>query len=188
VGDNISTDEIMPAGASVLPYRSNIPGISQFVYYMVDATFSERAKEAQEKYGGHVVVAGNNYAQGSSREHAAIAPKYLGQVAVLAKSYARIGWQNLVNFGVMPLEFVNPKDYDTIKPGDEVEIIGLCDALTEGLPISVKNKTKDLIYAMTHSVSPRQIKILLNGGLINEFKENLNLKQDLGVEASAAKK
>jgi len=188
VGDNISTDEILPAGARVLPYRSNIPGISDFVFSVVDETFSQRAKEAQEKYGGHVVVAGNNYAQGSSREHAAIAPKYLGQVAVLAKSYARIGWQNLVNFGVMPLEFVDPNDYDTIDQGDELQVVGLREALTEGRPISVKNKTKDLIYAMTHSVSPRQVKILLNGGLINEFKENLNLKEDLGLEASVAEK
>lgn len=186
VGDNISTDEIMPAGARVLPFRSNIPGISQFVYYMVDETFPERAASAQEKYGGHVVVAGDNYAQGSSREHAAIAPKYLGQVAVLAKSYARIGWQNLVNFGVMPLEFVNPKDYDSINQGDELEIIGLREALTAGRPISVKNKTKDLVYAMMHSVSPRQVKILLHGGLINEFKQKLNLKEDVGLEASVS--
>jgi len=186
VGDNISTDEILPAGARVLPYRSNIPGISDFVFSVVDETFSQRAKEAQEKYGGHVVLAGNNYAQGSSREHAAIAPKYLGQVAVLAKSYARIGWQNLVNFGVMPLEFVNPEDYDTIDQGDELQVVGLREALTEGRPISVKNKTKNLIYAMTHSVSPRQVKILLNGGLINEFKEKLNFKEDLGLEASVA--
>jgi len=188
VGDNISTDEILPAGARVLPYRSNIPGISDFVFSVVDETFSQRAKEAQEKYGGHVVVAGNNYAQGSSREHAAIAPKYLGQVAVIAKSYARIGWQNLVNFGVMPLEFVNPEDYDTIDQGDELQVVGLREALTEGRPISVKNKTKNLIYAMTHSVSPRQVKILLNGGLINEFKEKLNFKEDLGLEASVAER
>ena len=184
VGDNISTDEIMPAGARVLPFRSNIPGISEFVYYMVDETFSQRAVSTQKEFGGHVVVAGDNYAQGSSREHAAIAPKYLGQVAVLAKSYARIGWQNLVNFGIMPLEFVNPKDYDTIEPGDELEMIGLRDALTAGRPISVKNKTKDLTYAMTHSVSPRQIQILLHGGLINEFKQKLNLKKDVGLETS----
>jgi aconitate hydratase len=188
VGDNISTDEIMPAGARVLPFRSNIPGISQFVYYMVDETFAQRAAAAQEKYSGHVVVAGNNYAQGSSREHAAIAPKYLGQVAVLAKSYARIGWQNLVNFGIMPLEFVNPQDYDTIDQGDELEIIGMREALTAGRPISVKNKTKDLIYAMTHSVSPRQIDILLHGGLINQFKEKLSNRQDLGDDNSVSRK
>lgn len=171
VGDNISTDEIMPAGAKVLPYRSNIPGISQFVYYLSDETFAERAEAAKEKYGGHVIVGGSNYAQGSSREHAAIAPRYLGQVAVLAKSYARIGWQNLINFGIMPLEFVNPNDYDTLDQGDELEIIGLRNALTEGGSILIKNKTKDKVCAMTHSLSPRQIDIMLHGGLINRFKQ-----------------
>jgi aconitate hydratase len=170
VGNNISTDEILPGGERVLPYRSNIPGISQFIYYLSDETFSKRAEAAKKQYGGHVLVAGNNYAQGSSREHAAIAPRYLGQVAVLAKSYARIGWQNLVNFGIMPLEFVNPKDYDTIEQGDEVEIIELRDALSKGHSIPVKNKTKDLVYAMTHSLSPRQIEMMLCGGLINRFK------------------
>ncbi len=171
VGNNISTDEILPGGSQVLPYRSNIPGISRFVYYLDDNTFSERAEAAKQQYGGHVVVAGNNYAQGSSREHAAIAPRYLGQVAVLAKSYARIGWQNLVNFGIMPLEFVNPHDYDTIEQGDEVEIIGLCEALQQGHVIAVKNKTKDQVYPMTHSLSPRQLDIMLHGGLINRFKQ-----------------
>lgn len=188
VGNNISTDEIMPAGARVLPFRSNIPGISQFVYYMVDETFAERAKVAQKEYSGHVIVAGDNYAQGSSREHAAIAPKYLGQVAVLAKSYARIGWQNLVNFGIMPLEFVNPDDYNTIDRDDEIEIVGMRDALTAGQPIVAKNKTKNLVYEMTHSISPRQINILLHGGTINEFREKLSDRQDLSEDPSISAK
>ena len=170
VGDNISTDEILPAGAKVLPFRSNIPGISQFTYYLNDETFAERAKAAQKKYGGHLVVAGNNYAQGSSREHAAIAPRYLGQVAVLAKSYARIGWQNLVNFGIVPWEFVNPKDYDTIEQNDEIEIKRWREALEKGNSLKVKNKTKKLTYEMNHSLSPRQIKIMLAGGVIERFK------------------
>ncbi|MBW4651409.1 MAG: aconitate hydratase [Kastovskya adunca ATA6-11-RM4] len=170
VGDNVSTDEIMPAGARVLPFRSNIPGISQFVYYMVDETFSERAQIAQEKFGGHVIVGGSNYAQGSSREHAAIAPRYLGQVAAIAKSYARIGWQNLVNFGIMPLEFVNPHDYDEIEERDEIEIQGLREALKDRRPLTVSNKTKDKVYPMTHSLSPRQIDIILAGGVINKYK------------------
>lgn len=173
VGDNVSTDEIMPAGARVLPFRSNIPGISQFVYYMVDETFSERAQIAKEKFGGHVIVAGGNYAQGSSREHAAIAPRYLGQVAVIAKSYARIGWQNLVNFGIMPLEFVNPNDYDEIEERDEIEIQGLREALKDRRPLTVSNKTKDKVYPMTHSLSPRQIDIILAGGVINKYKQEL---------------
>jgi len=181
VEDNISTDEILPAGARVLPYRSNIPGISQFVYYMKDDTFWQRAEAAKEKSGGHVIVAGSNYAQGSSREHAAIAPRYLGQVAVLAKSYARIGWQNLVNFGIMPLEFVNPQDYDSISQGDELEIIGLRDALEAERSIPVKNLTKDMVYPMTHSLSARQVEIMLCGGLINHFKSKSQDAQSVKV-------
>jgi aconitate hydratase len=160
----------MPAGARVLPFRSNIPGISQFVYYLMDETFSERTQAAQTKHGGHVIVGGTNYAQGSSREHAAIAPRYLGQVAVLAKSYARIGWQNLVNFGIMPLEFVNPDDYESIEEGDELAIDGLRDAIKSGKTIQVKNTNKNKTYEATHSLSDRQIDIMLSGGLINYFK------------------
>jgi aconitate hydratase len=181
VEDNISTDEILPAGARVLPYRSNIPGISQFVYYMKDETFWQRAEAAKEKSGGHVIVGGSNYAQGSSREHAAIAPRYLGQVAVLAKSYARIGWQNLVNFGIMPLEFVNPQDYDSISEGDELEIIGLREALEAERSIPVKNLTKDIVYPMTHSLSPRQVEIMLCGGLINHFKAKSQDAQPVNI-------
>ncbi len=171
VEDNISTDEIMPAGAKVLPYRSNIPGISQFVYYLKDESFSERAKKAKESSGGHVIVAGKNYAQGSSREHAAIAPRYLGQVAVLAKSYARIGWQNLVNFGIMPLEFTEEKDYDDIDQSDELSVAGLRSNLENDDTIIVHNKTKNKDYKVTHSLSSRQKEIVLHGGIINFYKE-----------------
>ena len=170
VGDNISTDSILPAGARVLPLRSNIPAISHFVFYLTDETFSERAKAAQQKFGGHVVVAGKNYAQGSSREHAAIAPRFLGQVAVLAKSYARIGWQNLINFGILPLEFVDIEDYDTIKQGDRIEIRGLRDVLQDEHHIQAKNKDKNLTYLLKHSLSLRQLDIILSGGVINQFK------------------
>lgn len=173
VEDNISTDEILPAGARVLPFRSNIPGISQFVYYLKDETFSERAQQAKSSYGGHVLVAGDNYAQGSSREHAAIAPRYLGQIAVLAKSYARIGWQNLVNFGIVPLEFVNPDDYDTIAAGDELHLQRLRHSLTSGEAVIVKNLTQDRLYEMTHRMSDRQLDMVLHGGLINRFKKQL---------------
>jgi aconitate hydratase len=175
VGDNISTDEILPAGAKVLPYRSNIPEISKFVYYLHDKTFWERAKTAQEKSGGHIVVAGSNYAQGSSREHAAIAPRYLGQIAVLAKSYARIGWQNLVNFGILPLEFVNAEDYDTIEEGDDLQLSDLLASLEKDAPIEVKNVQKDLTYPMTHRLSDRQMEIIQYGGLINRFKAQYKL-------------
>ena len=170
VSDNISTDEILPAGTRVLPYRSNIPAISQFVYYMVDDTFNERAQAAQEKFGGHVIVAGENYAQGSSREHAAIAPRYLGQVAVLAKSYARIGWQNLVNFGILPLEFANPADYNSIEEADQLELVDIRESLRQKAPIAVRNVDKDLTYKAQYSLSDRQIEIMLAGGLINWYK------------------
>ncbi|WP_036476690.1 aconitate hydratase [Myxosarcina sp. GI1] len=173
VGDNISTDEILPAGAQVLPFRSNIPKISEFVYYLLDATFAERARETKDEYGAHVLVAGDNYAQGSSREHAAIAPRYLGQIAVIAKSYARIGWQNLVNFGILPLEFVNPEDYDAIAAADELVFEGLHRALKAGENILVKHKTCDRTYELTYSLSERQRELILAGGLINYFKQNL---------------
>nr|WKN38494.1 aconitate hydratase [Tunicatimonas sp. TK19036] len=168
--DNISTDEILKAGADVLPFRSNIPKISEWAFYVVDQTFFDRAKEAQEQFGGHVVVAGDNYAQGSSREHAALAPRYLGQRAVLAKSYARIGWQNLVNFGIVPLEFVNSEDYDKIKQGDVIQLSGLRSALENGENVRVKNVTQDQVYEMTYTLSDRQIKAILAGGVINYFK------------------
>lgn len=171
VGDNISTDEIMPAGSRVLPYRSNIPKLSEFVYYQMDETFHQRALEAQENFDGHVIVGGDNYAQGSSREHAAICPRYLGQVAVLAKSYARIGWQNLINFGILPLEFVNPDDYDTINLGDEIMLSDMQSKVSGSKPIVAENLTSGKKYDMTHSMSERQVSIMLKGGLINKFKE-----------------
>lgn len=171
MGDNISTDEIMPAGARVLPFRSNIPGISQFVYYLEDDSFSDRAHQAKDAFGGHVLVAGDNYAQGSSREHAAIAPRYLGQIAVLAKSYARIGWQNLINFGILPLEFTNPEDYDGIEAGDELQLQGMRRGLETGDAITIRNLSRDRTYELSHSLSPRQINILLAGGLINRYKQ-----------------
>ncbi|MDJ0592974.1 MAG: hypothetical protein QNJ72_23785 [Pleurocapsa sp. MO_226.B13] len=170
VENNISTDEIMPAGSKVLPFRSNIPKISEFVYYLLDKDFTERAKTAQQESGGHVLIAGDNYAQGSSREHAAIAPRYLGQIAVIAKSYARIGWQNLVNFGILPLEFVATEDYEEITKGDLLEFIGLHQALQEGKDVRVKNNSRDRIFSVTYSLSPRQREIILAGGLINFYK------------------
>ena len=168
--DNISTDEILKAGAEVLPFRSNIPAISQWAFHIIDQSFADRAKETQDQFGGHVVVAGENYAQGSSREHAAIAPKYLGQVAVLAKSYARIGWQNLVNFGIVPLEFVNPGDYDQIESGDTIRLEGLRKALEEKQNIQAVNETKDQRYEMTYTLSDRQREVILAGGVINYFR------------------
>ncbi|HLS29601.1 MAG TPA: aconitate hydratase [Flavobacteriaceae bacterium] len=177
MGDNISTDEILKAGAEVLPYRSNIPEISKFSFTVIDDSFYHRALKSKEEYGGHIVVAGDNYAQGSSREHAAIAPRYLGQVAVLAKSYARIAWQNLVNFGILPLEFENPEDIDKIDQGDTIKFQNLREDVENRIPITVTITSQDgetKTIKAKHTLSDRQIEVLLKGGIINKFKEQLN--------------
>lgn len=169
--DDISTDEILKAGAEVLPYRSNIPEISKFSFTVVDDTFYERAQKAHDEHGGHVVVAGENYAQGSSREHAAIAPRFLGQKAVIAKSYARIGWQNLVNFGIVPLEFIDEENYDEIEQGDVLRIENLRNQLESSETVEIENVTKNRNFATRHSLSGRQLKALLDGGIINTYRK-----------------
>jgi len=169
--DNISTDEILRAGAEVLPYRSNIPKISEFTLDVVDETYPDRAKKLRDDSGGHVVVAGENYAQGSSREHAAIAPRYLGQHAVLAKSYARIGWQNLINFGIIPLEFQRDEDYEDIDQDDVLKTENVCEQIKQGNNVTIENITKGNSYTLTHTLSGRQIEMLLAGGIINHFKK-----------------
>ncbi|WP_339696450.1 aconitate hydratase [uncultured Marixanthomonas sp.] len=176
MGDNVSTDEILKAGAEVLPFRSNLPEISKYSYTVIDPTFYDRAMKSKDQYGGHIVVAGGNYAQGSSREHAALAPKYLGQVAVLAKSYARIAWQNLVNFGILPLEFENNEDYEKIEQGDMIQFNNLRDDVKNRKPITViiKKESGDIKIPTKHTLSERQIRILLKGGIINDFKDRLN--------------
>ena len=131
VEDNITTDHIMPAGSKVLPLRSNIPAISEFVFNIVDPDFPARAKAA----GSVFVVGGENYGQGSSREHAAIAPRFLGVRAKLVKSFARIHKANLINFGILPLRFQNPEDYNLIKPGDRLRISGIRKSLEEGADV-----------------------------------------------------
>ena len=174
VGDNISTDEIMPAGQRVLPFRSNIPKISEFVYYQVDETYLGRVGEASEEYGGHAIVGGENYGQGSSREHAAIAPRYLGLRVVLAKNYARIHWQNLANFGILALEFTDPDDYESIEQGDVLSLQGIHDALKDGSSdLEVMNTTQDHTFRMRHRLSGRQIDMVLAGGLIPIFRDEL---------------
>jgi aconitate hydratase len=170
MGDDISTDEILRAGAEVLPFRSNIPEISKFAFDVVDDTFYDRAMETKDEFGGHVVVAGDNYAQGSSREHAAIAPKYLGQRAVIAKSYARIGWQNLINFGIPALEFQNDADYDDIDQGDLLAVNNIRSAIENSNEIVMTNKTKGNKYTLIHTFSPRQKEAVLYGGVINRFR------------------
>lgn len=171
MGDNISTDSILRAGADVLPFRSNIPEISKFSFSVIDESFYDRAMETKEKNSGHVVVAGENYAQGSSREHAAIAPRYLGQRAALAKSYARIGWQNLINFGIAPLEFENPEDYDSIEQGDILKTENIREQLKKKKGIIIKNVTKGTEISAMHTLSDRQLEALLDGGVINTFRK-----------------
>ena len=162
VGDDISTDEILPAGARVLPFRSDIARLAEFTFSQVDEDYVARAREA----GPHVVVAGDNYGQGSSREHAVIAPRSLGLRLVLAKSYARIHWQNLANFGVLAAEFTDPADYDLIDEGDELRVDGLPDALGSAAGFTVHNETKDQDYAVRHRLSPRQVEMVRAGGQI----------------------
>jgi len=164
--NNITTDHIMPAG-TWLKYRSNVPAYSQAVFYGVDSTFPQRAKDAS----GGFVVGGGNYGQGSSREHAALVPMYLGLKAVLAKSFARIHKANLVNFRILPLTFEDPADYDTIDQGDQLELTGLTTALAPDQPLAVRNVTKDLTYQVTHGLTDRQLDVIRKGGLLNAIKQ-----------------
>jgi aconitate hydratase len=168
VGDNISTDEIMPAGTKVLPFRSNIPEISTFTFSPIDETYYERAMKYQES--GSFVVGGFNYGQGSSREHAALGPRYLGLRAVIAKSFVRIHWQNLCNFGILPLTFVDPDDWERIDQNDVLAIDEVRNAIQNGNSISVINRTKNERYETEQSMSERQAKMVLAGSLINLVK------------------
>jgi len=166
VGDNITTDDIMPAGAEILPLRSNIPAISEFVFYRVDPDFVERAKE----WGGGLIVGGANYGQGSSREHAALAPMYLGVKAVIVKSFSRIHHANLVNMGILPLVFADEEAYDGIDEGDELQMSGVREALQAGDDIQVENKTSGETFEVTYDLTDRQVDVLLAGGLLNYIK------------------
>ena len=167
VGDNISTDEIMPAGSEVLPYRSNIPKISEWVFDQVEQGFYKRAEEQGAPW---MVVGGSNYGQGSSREHAALAPYYLGMRAALAVSYARIHWQNLVNFGIVPLEFVDQADYEAIEQGNSLELPDVRAEMQDGPEVTVRNTTQDTTFTVEHTLNPRQVEIILQGGLIEDYK------------------
>jgi len=168
LGDDISTDEIMPAGNAVLPYRSNIPEISKFVFGPVDEDFYDRAIAARDE-GGGAVLAGENYGQGSSREHAALAPRHLGIRAKLVKSYARIHRENLVNFGILPLTFVDPTDHDRIRQGDRLEISDLRAAVERGGPIDIRVlRDGDEVTRVEGALglSERDIQMLLAGGAL----------------------
>jgi aconitate hydratase len=170
VGDDISTDEILAGGGRVLPFRSNLPEISKFTYEIIDDSYYDRAMEIRDK-GGHTIIGGTNYGQGSSREHAALAPRYLGLRAVIVKDFARIHWQNLVNFGILPLTFVNEKDYDQLEQGDVLELNDLRKGIQNGKRLKVKVKDKDQEIEAELALSERQIEVMLQGGLINWVKE-----------------
>lgn len=172
VGDNISTDEIMPAGARVLPYRSNIPKISEFTFDIIDESYSKRAKALRDQGKQHAIIGGENYGQGSSREHAALAPRFLGLQLVVVKSFARIHWENLVNFGVLPLTFANVDDYKRINQDDVIIIQDVIAALKNGKDITAKIEGKDVEILLQHRLSPRQIDMLADGGLINWVKRH----------------
>ena len=167
VGDNITTDHIAPAGAKVLPYRSNIEKISEFIFMNVKASFHDDCLE----HGGGFIVAGANYGQGSSREHAALAPMYLGIKAVIAKSFARIHRANLINFGIIPFTFSNEEDYDTIDELDELTITNL-KSLAEHTPVEVMNITKNISFQVFHSLTQRDIETILAGGTLNLIRRN----------------
>jgi aconitate hydratase len=170
VGDNISTDTIMPAGADALPFRSNIPKLAEFAFRDLAPDYPKRALACRED-SGHVIVGGSNYGQGSSREHAALAPRYLGLRMVVAQSYARIHWQNLVNFGILPLELVNPGDADAIEAGDVLATSGIRDSLDEE-QMTLRNSTQGTEYTVRHRLSPRQVQVLLAGGLIPWLRQS----------------
>ena len=163
VGDDITTDDILPAGAKVLPLRSNIPAISEFTFARLDPSFASRAREK----GGGIVVGGANYGQGSSREHAALAPRYLGITAVVAVSFARIHLANLINFGIVPLLFARAEDYGRIDQGEQV-VIQLQDLAGE---ITLRNETQGTTCVLTHHLGPRELDIVKAGGALNLVKK-----------------
>jgi aconitate hydratase len=170
MGDDISTDGILKAGADVLPLRSNIPAISKYAYYAIDPGFYDRVVKSRDAFTGFCVVAGDNYAQGSSREHAAIAPRYLGQKFVIAKSYARIGWQNLINFGMIPFELERAEDWDQLDQGDVLHLEGLRQLVAQRRPVKATVRAKGLEIPLLYNISARQAEIILAGGVINYVK------------------
>ena len=168
VGDNITTDHIMPAGTKILPYRSNVPKLSEFCFTVCDKEFPERAKA---KNGG-IIVGGVNYGQGSSREHAALVPLYLGVKAVIAKSFARIHVANLINFGIVPLTFENPADYDKLTEGNALEIVGFADGVATKETLILRDLTSGAEIPLCLNATERQRAILGAGGLLNYTRAN----------------
>jgi aconitate hydratase len=169
VGDKITTDHIMPAGP-YLKYRSNVPTYSKYVFYPVDQDFANNCQKHQDKGEANIIIAGESYGQGSSREHAALCPMYLGVKAVVAKSMERIHKANLINFGIAPLLFVNDNDYDEIDQGDEIKLPGIINSLKEGDEVKLKNITKGTSYDLKVELTKRQKEILFAGGMLNMMK------------------
>src|SRR5699024_5180840 len=160
-------------GSRVLPYRSNLPEISKFSFEIIDPTYYERGKETVD-IGGHSLVAGFNYGQGSSREHAALAPRYLGLRVALVKDFARIHWQILVNFGILPLTFLNEEDYDLLQENDVLVLKNIPAKIEASNTFEIELKGKDTKINVRHALTPRQIEIIKTGGLINWVKQSVN--------------
>jgi aconitate hydratase len=173
LGDNITTDDIMPAGSTILPLRSNIPAISEYAFANIDHTFSRRAKEVRPA-GGGIIVGGENYGQGSSREHAAIAPMFLGVQAVIANSFARIHRANLINFGILPLLLRNAGDYGRVEQGDILMIQDVKSALAGDQSYSVFNETKKYSFEVFSQLNDREKEIILSGGLLPNTKKHID--------------
>lgn len=171
VGDDISTDEILPAGAEILPYRSNIPKIAEFAFAACDESYARRAAEERESGDGHAVIGGDNYGQGSSREHAALAPRYLGLRLVAARSFARIHKQNLINYGVLPLVFADPGDYDALDAGDVLVLDGVADGLCADGRLTATVEGADRSVELVADLPGEQVGVLKAGGLINHMRE-----------------
>lgn len=171
VENNVSTDEIMPAGSKVLPFRSNIPAISQFVFDQIDETYPERTKPYRQT--GHFILGGENYGQGSSREHAAIAPRFLGVRAVLVKSFARIHRSNLTNFGIVPLIFDDPKDWGKISKGDILGFPHIREEIQKGEMVTAKNVTQGYHFKVKHTMSDRELHSVLEGGMIGKYRKKM---------------
>jgi aconitate hydratase len=176
LGDNITTDDIMPAGSAVLPFRSNIPAISEYVFYNIDDTFSRRANEAKEK-GGGIIVGADNYGQGSSREHAALAPMHLGIQAVITKSFARIHRSNLINFGILPMTFEDPDDYEKIDQGDTLRIKDVKKTLAGEQKYKIENTTNGKTLVAVSNLNDREKDIITSGGLLSYARKICTLNE-----------
>ena len=173
-GDDVSTDDIVPAGAEVLPRWSNIHKTAEFSFRSIDGDYARNARAAQQKSEAHAIVGGSNYGQGSSRENAALAPRTLGLQLVLAKSFARIHWQNLINFGVLPLTFVNPSEYDALKSGDRIRIVKFAEALATSKEVEARVEPSGATLKLRHDLSERQLTVMRSGSVIDQWREARN--------------